>query len=129
MRGATFKGRPCIKCGSSEKYVSSSKCAPCVRVSGRRSQEWDRRLLRRYGLVPEQYEALIIEQVGLCGVCFEPLTFGQGKAAVDHDHTDGAVRGLLCQPCNALLGAYEKALTMKDRLDEYLRRKRIPSAY
>lgn len=38
--------------------------------------------------------------------------------AVDHNHDDGHVRGLLCQPCNTILGRWnddpdivEKALT------------------
>lgn len=43
------------------------------------------------------------EQGGLCGICkINPAT------DTDHDHTTGKVRGLLCNPCNLILGKIEK---------------------
>ncbi|TXR94505.1 hypothetical protein EAO73_35075 [Streptomyces sp. col6] len=41
-------------------------------------------------------------QDGRCATC------DCSPAAVDHDHTDGAVRGLLCVSCNSLEGAYAR---------------------
>ena len=39
-----------------------------------------------------------------CAICKR-----QRKLVVDHNHITGAVRGLLCQPCNVLVGYVEEA--------------------
>ena|SRR3990170_1348221 len=67
------------------------------------------RHLQSYGLTPEQYAEMLVEQKGVCAVCGKPET-AQSRLgtpyslAVDHDHETGAVRGLLCGTCNAALG-------------------------
>lgn len=72
--------------------------------------------LARYGLTPEAYEALLLTQNGGCAICgrTDSGTALHEKLGVDHDHQNGATRGLLCQPCNAGLGGF------KDR-PEFLR--------
>ena len=54
---------------------------------------------RLYGLSIDMWEALVHKQNGLCALCGKAK-----KLTVDHDHTTGRVRGLLCRPCNAALG-------------------------
>lgn len=50
-------------------------------------------------------------QRGRCAICDEPMS---GRAPmIDHCHETNAVRGLLCQSCNTLLGA---AKDQPDRL-------------
>ena len=68
-----------------------------------------RRALRRdFNISVEEYDALFEQQGGRCKFCSaEP----NGKMlAVDHDHRTGAVRGLLCGPCNMALGVLEDHL-------------------
>lgn len=48
-------------------------------------------------------ERLAIQQGGRCAVCQLPLT----KPVLDHDHVTGAVRAVLHNGCNALLGKVE----------------------
>lgn len=66
--------------------------------------------LRRYGLTIETYDELLASQGGACAICLstEPKNYrGRGESfAVDHDHATGAVRGLLCNPCNNGLGLF-----------------------
>lgn len=68
----------------------------------------------KYGMTVEQYVELLEKQGGGCALCGSK-TAGSGQWAdghlhIDHDHTDGHVRGLLCQQCNTQLGGYEALL-------------------
>lgn len=53
---------------------------------------------------------MLIKQEGKCKICGrEILLFGESKhrtAHVDHDHSTGKVRGLLCQECNTGFGKF-----------------------
>lgn len=61
------------------------------------------RRLRPYGLTIEDYEALLEAQDHRCVGCEKK--FGPSRVpCVDHDHATGEVRGLLCSPCNELIG-------------------------
>lgn len=70
----------------------------------RRAKE-RRRLLRQYGLTLQSYAALMFMQGGRCAICRTDRPGGKGWA-IDHDHTTGAVRGLLCTQCNLGLGQF-----------------------
>lgn len=67
-------------------------------------------LLRKYGISRGQYDALLKWQNGVCKICQGPPTGKTKRGAavrldVDHDHVTGHVRGLLCHPCNMMLGS------------------------
>jgi hypothetical protein len=57
-------------------------------------------LLRKFGLTTEEFSAMIEGQNNKCKICDCELEQPQ----VDHNHTTGKVRGLLCKPCNMSLG-------------------------
>lgn len=54
---------------------------------------------KRYGLMPEELQALIEKQGDACAICGTPPVPGRGLC-VDHDHVTGRVRGMLCSRCN-----------------------------
>lgn len=58
---------------------------------------------KTYGLTPEGLTRLLAAQHEACAICGAPL-YGGPETCVDHDHTTGAVRGLLCQNDNKALG-------------------------
>lgn len=62
--------------------------------------------LTKYSLTLETYGQMLLQQGGKCAICTN--TFGDQKPNVDHCHTTGKVRGLLCSPCNIVLGYVEK---------------------
>ena len=64
-----------------------------------------RGLKRRYGMTLAEYSKLLEEQNGCCAICAAPAESGSSALCVDHDHVSLEVRGLLCTPCNALLGS------------------------
>jgi hypothetical protein len=55
---------------------------------------------RTYGITSEQYDAIYAFQQGSCFICQRAKGTGRRRLAVDHRHSDGEVRGLLCRPCN-----------------------------
>lgn len=64
-------------------------------------------LKRKYGITSEEYENLEKAQNGVCAICGKPQNVKYGRSpflCVDHDHTTGKIRGLLCYPCNLVVG-------------------------
>ena len=55
----------------------------------------------RYGLTQEEVYALYASQNGCCAICKKSLN---DVFVVDHRHSDGQVRGLLCNQCNQAIG-------------------------
>lgn len=83
----------------------------------------DRRgwLRRERGITHEQYDALVNAQGGKCAICGGPPRGNSKKYFhVDHDHETGAVRGLLCFPCNASLGMLKDDTDLLRKAIQYL---------
>jgi Autographiviridae endonuclease VII len=60
-------------------------------------------LKRRYGISRADYVALLKRQGGVCAICGKP---SKKTLCVDHCHSTGRIRGLLCRKCNFGLGCY-----------------------
>ena len=84
--------------------------AAAARVDRRRS------LKRKYGITPDVVEALREAQNGQCAICDRTTT----RLFVDHCHTKGHIRALLCQTCNTFLGWYEKKADTILRFQRYV---------
>jgi Recombination endonuclease VII len=70
-----------------------------------RRNKWRRkRQLRDYGITLEDYDALLAKQNGVCAICKKK---SDRTLCVDHCHSTGVVRGLLCLKCNTGLGCYD----------------------
>ena len=71
---------------------------------------WARKneLRRKFGLSIDTYNLMSRSQDDKCAICKQPETASDGDKvwalAVDHSHTTGRVRGLLCKNCNIGLG-------------------------
>lgn len=59
--------------------------------------------LAQFGITEADYAAHFDRQGGVCAICRRPQP-GKRRLAVDHDHTTGVVRGLLCTGCNSAVG-------------------------
>ena len=67
---------------------------------------------RVYGLEAGEYDKLLASQKGVCAICgtdtpTENHDETRPHLYVDHCHTSGAVRGLLCSSCNTGLGLFK----------------------
>lgn len=67
-----------------------------------------RALRDSFSLSLEEYQEMLDRQNGKCAICDQPETHmrnGKLKAlAVDHCHSTGRIRGLLCSDCNTGIG-------------------------
>lgn len=70
-----------------------SHCNSC-RAHGKRAAN--------YGITVDHYEQLLADQKGCCAICGSGP--GAKGLAVDHCHSTGRIRALLCGPCNSAIG-------------------------
>lgn len=75
-----------------------------MKVNPKGMKRHDSLLREKYGIGLHQYESLFESQSGACYLCG---TKQFKNLAVDHNHTTGKVRRLLCSPCNQALGLFK----------------------
>lgn len=79
-------------------------------------KDWHLRKL--YGISLAEFDALVVEQMGLCGCCGRYMI----KRHVDHDHKTGVVRALLCGTCNTGIGQFGEDPQRCEAAAAYLRK-------
>lgn len=83
-------------------------------------------LRQRYGITLEDFDALLAAQGGVCpcgATTSGVIVNGKPNAmCVDHDHATGAVRGVLCDACNRIVGLAGDDPARLEGLAAYLRR-------
>lgn len=101
---------------------SGGRCATHWREvkKRRKGNAHEKRVQKVYGLPPGGYDSLYDFQGGRCAIC-HVATGASRKLSVDHDHKTGQVRGLLCRPCNDMLGHIRDSRQTVSRMAQYLR--------
>lgn len=79
----------------------------------------DKHLKRRYGISMQDYLVILESQKGVCKICGQESI--RKRLSVDHCHTSGRVRGLLCERCNSILGRVKDNPIIFDNAALYLR--------
>ena len=64
-------------------------------------------LRRAYGLTLQQVEEMKTRQNNLCAICHKPGSDYKYGLHIDHNHTTGKVREMLCSGCNTFVGRIE----------------------
>jgi hypothetical protein len=123
-------GRVCHPCKAQARRERNALNPGPSRASAKRWREAnpdkyrDAWLFKMYGLTLARYNQILNEQGGVCAGCGGPPT-GKGVVRniyyVDHDHTTGVVRGLLCHGCNLVLGYAKDRPEVLEKLADYLR--------
>lgn len=84
---------------------------------------WRERSWRSWGIKGmtwARYEQMIEAQNGLCAICGATEAENGRALAVDHDHSTGEPRGLLCFNCNIALGKFQDNPKILRRALDYL---------
>ena len=61
-------------------------------------------ILTKYKITQDDYNRMYSDQKGKCDICKTHQIDLPKILCVDHGHTTGKVRGLLCNNCNSALG-------------------------
>jgi hypothetical protein len=84
----------------------------------------NRMLIQRYGITQEDYDEMLKGQNGRCAICGTDKPGGiANKFHVDHCHTNGHNRGLLCNHCNQGLGHFKDNTDYLEAAIKYLNKK------
>lgn len=140
--------RTCRTCGHvgprSEFRNARNTCKPCARkllriwneqnpekVAAQIARQkatgltarWElRSRARKLGLDPNVVEAYYVAHDGRCEICGNPPRKGGRDLNMDHNHTTGAFRGMLCDNCNAGLGRFKDDPVRMEAAILYLKR-------
>lgn len=116
-----MKRKKCTKCGGNKLLCEfhrhgqssngyQSQCRECRSKDSKTRACTEKRrsaqLKCTYGITLEDYDKLFEQQRGVCMICSQPQL--NRRLCVDHCHTTGKIRGLLCGSCNLTLGILEK---------------------
>lgn len=128
-------GRVCKKCGELKGREAFRRqlyiCRKCeqLRWKGYMGKDYLRAKSRRgwlrktYRMTVQEYAALETAQEGKCAICCKVPA---GRLHVDHCHESGAVRGLLCGPCNRGIGQFGDDIALLRNAVAYLRQRSTP---
>lgn len=81
-------------------------------------------LKQNHNITLEKFHEMLDAQSGKCEICQKSFKSDRGRGiAVDHDHSTGKIRGILCIHCNTILGqAFDNKEILKNAmlyLDRY----------
>ena len=89
-----------------------------------RDKTYSAQIKKKYGITLDDYDQMLKDQNGVCkichGTCDHPQRRNSGTLSIDHCHTTGKVRGLLCNQCNSLLGWARDNINTLQKAIEYL---------
>lgn len=69
-----------------------------------------------YGINKATYDALLARSKGVCELCGQEEQRQNRKLCIDHNHETGAIRGILCNGCNILVGHVEARQSLREKL-------------
>lgn len=110
-----------------------SQCTQCKVEYNRKRREQDKtgvyeierksKMKKMYGISIGDYDRMLEEQGGGCAICGVKVPSERTKYfTVDHCHTTGKVRGLLCTKCNRALGMFNDNPQRVQNAVNYLQR-------
>lgn len=130
----------CKKCGEEKEYYVKGLCQQCYNkryrtenkeyyreyykknqeeiLDRQREHDWE----CKYGVNKAQYDEMLTNQGGKCAICGKTPEQNGKHLAIDHNHTTGNLRGLLCSNCNLAISNLQDSIQNCIAASEYLTR-------
>jgi hypothetical protein len=83
-------------------------------------KRWTSLIRVKYNLSLEEYNNMFAIQRGCCAICGTHQSEMKIRLSVDHDHTTGKIRSLLCKSCNIGLGEFKDRVELLKKAISYL---------
>jgi hypothetical protein len=109
-------------CCSHMLWYSRGLCTKCygrlysMRPGQDRKKQRGMRM-RKYGITPEDYQAMLDSQGGKCAICKI-----RDANRIDHCHKTGKTRQLLCNQCNTAIGMFKEDVNILLTAIDYIRK-------
>jgi len=136
------KEKKCLGCGevfpvdvfrrkNNTRHLKS-RCLPCTQKQKKSVLTSEQRkkhtLKNSYGITLNHYNDMLERQSGRCLICdckfdmsYKPKGGSGAKSpCVDHCHTTGKIRGLLCSNCNKGIGCLKENISILSRAIQYI---------
>ena len=134
--------KECTKCGASKsldkfnkrtasKDGLTTRCTTCLNTKALkvRSEQPEvtraRNLKKRFSMSIDEYNIIFLSQKGKCAICEKAETTQDVNQnvkwlSVDHNHSNGNIRGLLCNACNTGIGKLGDSIKVLKSAVKYL---------
>jgi hypothetical protein len=108
-----YQNDPTVKANTLARATQYRELNPEKQLLAVRRSTW-----KNAGIDPDLAEAYYLAHDGNCEICGrKPM-----KLCIDHCHTSGKIRGMLCTQCNSLLGMAKDSTTTLSNAIAYLNR-------
>jgi len=120
-------GSICKECR--RKYRRRKECHKANNECSKRWRKANPEKVRRqqlkysYGLTIEEYNQMFEQQKGCCAICGRHQSELKLTLGVDHNHTTGEIRKLLCRGCNSGIGHFNDDIELLLKAVNYLKEK------
>lgn len=123
-----YTGRPCKHGHLAERRTNHGQCCECSKKNTNKhyhkKQQSDSRfryskhLKHTFGISLEEFDQLVLKAGNCCQICTTPFT---ETPNVDHCHSTGVIRGVLCGNCNRGLGLLKDDIDVLEKAIGYLK--------
>lgn len=108
--------KPCLILKSNDNYKKNFEIRKISKKKWAHTVLMPKLRFKLYGISPEQYNFMLEKQDNKCAICKEVKEI----INVDHCHSTGKTRGLLCQACNLGLGNFRDKVSNLEEAVKYL---------
>lgn len=105
------------KFGTNGNGKLKSRCKDC---QGKYNTQYHKEIFRfdRYGITKEIFKQMLNNQNNKCAIC--EISVNERSSHIDHCHSTGKVRGILCEKCNKGLGQFNDNVNYLNNAIKYL---------
>jgi len=113
---------------SRRKKIAKGICRDCTNLAlpnktvckNHLDQKTDFQYRKTYGISLKQYNEILEKQGGVCAICGCNGNGFQRRFHLDHNHSNGKIRAILCHRCNLTLGNAKDNVPLLKKVIDYL---------